>query len=66
MNKPEQMPVSAWSFYFNVDGIDAAAERLNGAGGQVLMGPHEVPGGSWIVQAIDPQGAHFALVSRTR
>jgi hypothetical protein len=27
------------------------------AGGQVLMGPHEVPGGSWIVQALDPQGA---------
>ena len=27
------------------------------------MGPHEVPGGSWIVQGVDPQGANFALVS---
>ena len=33
---------------------------------QVLMGPAEVPGGSWIVQALDPQGAAFALVSTTR
>ena len=27
------------------------------------MGPMEVPGGSWVVQGVDPQGAHFALVS---
>ena len=66
MNKPDNIPVSAWGFYFNVDGIDAAVERITANGGQVLMGPHEVPGGSWIVQAIDPQGANFALVSRTR
>ncbi len=66
MNKPENMPVSAWGFYVNVDGIDRAVERIGAAGGQVLMGPHEVPGGSWIVQARDPQGAAFALVSTTR
>ena len=66
MRKPEQMPVSAWGFYFNVDGIDAAIGRIEENGGQVRMGPHEVPGGSWIVQGLDPQGAHFALVSLTR
>jgi predicted enzyme related to lactoylglutathione lyase len=32
------------------------------AGGTVLNGPMEVPDGSWIVQAADPQGANFALV----
>jgi uncharacterized protein len=26
------------------------------------MGPHEVPGGSWIILGQDPQGAMFALV----
>src|SRR5688572_4119945 len=26
MDKPENVPVSAWTFYFNVDGIDAAVE----------------------------------------
>src|SRR5262245_28936249 len=57
MDKPEGMPGSAWSFYVNVDGIDAAVKRIEASGGQVQMGPHEVPGGSWIVQAVDPQGA---------
>jgi predicted enzyme related to lactoylglutathione lyase len=66
MNKPDNIPVSMWGYYVNVDGIDAAIERIRANGGQVLMGPHEVPGGSWIVQAMDPQGAPFALVSTTR
>jgi predicted enzyme related to lactoylglutathione lyase len=66
MDKPENVPMSAWTFYFNVDGIDAAIERVKSSGGQVTMGPMEVPGGSWIIMAIDPQGAHFALVSQTR
>jgi predicted enzyme related to lactoylglutathione lyase len=66
MDKPADAPAAAWAFYVNVDGIDAAVDRINTNGGRVLMGPHEVPGGSWIVQAVDPQGAAFALVSRTR
>jgi predicted enzyme related to lactoylglutathione lyase len=66
MDKPANAPSSAWAFYVNVDGIDAAIARIRDNGGQVLMGPHEVPGGSWIVQAVDPQGAAFALVSTTR
>jgi len=66
MKKPENIPVSLWNYYFTVDGIDAGTERLKEAGGQVLMGPHEVPGGQWIVQGIDPQGASFALLSATK
>jgi predicted enzyme related to lactoylglutathione lyase len=66
MDKPENVPVSAWGFYVNVDGIDAAVERIRENGGQVRMGPHEVPDGRWVVQAVDPQGAAFALVSSTR
>jgi predicted enzyme related to lactoylglutathione lyase len=66
MNKPADVPASAWAFYVNVDGIDGAVDRISANGGRVLMGPHEVPGGSWIVQAVDPQGVSFALVSRTR
>jgi hypothetical protein len=66
MDKPADTPTSAWAFYVNVVGVDAAMERIRANGGQVLMGPHEVPGGSWIVQATDPQGASFALVSPTR
>jgi len=66
MDKPENLPVSMWTFYVNIEGIDAAAERVKTHGGQVTHGPMEVPGGSWIVQGTDPQGASFALVSTTR
>ena len=66
MDKPANAPASAWTFYVNVEGIDAAVNRIKANSGQVLMGPHEVPGGSWIIQAHDPQGANFALVSSTR
>jgi predicted enzyme related to lactoylglutathione lyase len=62
MNKPATVPRPFWLYYFNVDAIDAAASRATGAGGRILNGPHEVPGGSWIVQCLDPQGAMFALV----
>lgn len=56
------MPGPTWLFYFTVDSIEAAIERLKSGGGQVMMGPHEVPGGGWIVQATDPQGIMFALL----
>jgi predicted enzyme related to lactoylglutathione lyase len=66
MKKPDAVPASVWNFYFTVEGIDAATGRIGEAGGRVLMGPHEVPGGQWIVQAMDPQGANFALTSMTK
>jgi predicted enzyme related to lactoylglutathione lyase len=66
MRKPDNIPASVWNFYFTVDGIDAGAERIKETGGQVLRGPHEVPGGQWIVQGMDPQGANFALLSATK
>jgi predicted enzyme related to lactoylglutathione lyase len=64
MNKPAQMPMPAWTFYFNVDDIDAAVERTKSGGGQIINGPMQVPGGSWIAQALDPQGAMFALAGK--
>jgi uncharacterized protein len=62
MTKPAQMPAPAWSFYINVPSIDAAMPKIKAGGGQIANGPQEVPGGQWVVQGIDPQGAHFALV----
>ncbi len=63
MTKPKDVPAPPhWSFYFVVGNIDAAVERVNAAGGKVVMGPMEVPGGAWIIQGVDPTGAHFALV----
>lgn len=66
MNKTKDWPQPLWLYYFYVDDIDAAAARVGGAGGQVLNGPQEVPGGAWIIQCLDPQGAMFALVGPRR
>ena len=46
--------------------LDAAVDRVNAGGGKIMNGPMEVPGGSWIVQAMDPQGAFFCLVAPKR
>jgi predicted enzyme related to lactoylglutathione lyase len=62
MTKPAQIPAACWGYYFEVDDVDAAAERVKRAGGAVTNGPMDVPDGSRIVQATDPQGANFALV----
>jgi predicted enzyme related to lactoylglutathione lyase len=65
-NKPPTVPAPFWLYYFNVSAIDAGTESVKANGGQVINGPMEVPGGSWIVQCKDPQGAMFALVGPRR
>lgn len=62
MTKRPEMPAPFWLYYFNVGDIDAAAGRVTAGGGKVLNGPHPVPGGGWVIQGLDPQGAMFALV----
>ncbi|HLI66010.1 MAG TPA: VOC family protein [Caulobacteraceae bacterium] len=66
MKKAADTPRPLWNYYIGVDGIDAGAARVAAAGGTVFNGPHEVPGGSWIVEARDPQGARFALIAPAR
>lgn len=51
-----------WRYYFRVPSIVAAKAAAERAGGAIVMGPHQVPGGDWIVIGTDPQGAEFALV----
>jgi predicted enzyme related to lactoylglutathione lyase len=62
--KPPAVPVPFWLYYVVVDDIDAAIERVKVGGGQILNGPMQVPGGDWIIQGRDPQGAMFALVGK--
>jgi uncharacterized protein len=66
MKKLDQEPVAHWLYYITVDAIDAALDRVKSAGGQVVHGPVQVPGGSWIINGVDPQGAMFALVAPKR
>jgi predicted enzyme related to lactoylglutathione lyase len=65
MKAPEGAPPN-WMFYFVVTGIDDAQRRVTEAGGSVMLGPQEVPGGAWILNCRDPQGAAFALVGMRR
>ena len=51
-----------WNTYFRVADIDAAKTAVEAAGGQVVQGPHEIPGGDFSMNCIDPQGAAFGLV----
>jgi len=62
MTKMPQTPAPFWLYYFNVDAVEAAMARVKDAGGQIIHGPMEVPGGSWIAHGLDPQGAIFAMV----
>jgi len=62
MTKPAQVPAPVWGFYINVPSIEAAVPKVKAGGGEVVQGPMQVPGGQWIIQCVDPQGVHFALV----
>ena len=62
-DKPVAAPAALWTYYFQVDGLGAATARVRAGGGTVLNPPREIAGGLWSVQALDPQGASFALVS---
>jgi predicted enzyme related to lactoylglutathione lyase len=60
---PKQMPAPpSFLYYVRVADLEAAMEKAKAGGGQVVMGPHEVPGGDRIAVCLDPMGAAFALV----
>jgi predicted enzyme related to lactoylglutathione lyase len=64
MQKPDHVPVGMWNFYIRVPEINAAVVQVKELGGQVFNGPMEVPGGDWIINGMDPQGAMFSLVAK--
>ncbi len=61
MLKGLQIPVPCWGYYICVDSVGAAKTRVESAGGTVVNGPMPIPGGGFILQGMDPQGAMFAL-----
>jgi predicted enzyme related to lactoylglutathione lyase len=65
MKKPAEAPGVYWLHYVRVaDSADAAAERAQKAGGTLMVGPMEVPGGDRVAVIQDPQGAMFAVHSK--
>ena len=64
MKQPAQAPgPAAWLGYVRVDDVRKVAPKITGAGGTITHGPAEVPGGDWIVNAVDPEGVAFAAHS---
>src|SRR3989475_4976315 len=64
-NKSADMPAPPhWLCYVLVPNADRAAETAARAGGKIVMGPMEVPGGDRIAGGLDPQGAAFAVHAR--
>jgi uncharacterized protein len=64
MNKPKQSPgPPAWLSYINVADAKKAAATVKKLGGQIINGPMEVPGGSWIAVGLDLQGVAFGVHS---
>lgn len=64
-DKPKEIPgPPAWLAYTRVDDVARTAQKVAEAGGQVLNGPMEVPGGDLVAQCLDPQGAAFAVHER--
>jgi len=50
-----------WTYYVNVPDASKAIDAIKKGGGQIMVGPMDVPGGSKIAVAMDPQGAVFAV-----
>jgi predicted enzyme related to lactoylglutathione lyase len=65
--KPAEMPAPPhWLYYTLVSDLDGVVEKVKKAGGRILNGPMDVPGGDRIAQCMDPQGAAFALHERKK
>lgn len=56
----DDMPAHVGSF-ISVPDVDAAAATVVAAGGQVCLGPMDIPGIGRFAQILDPQGAFVAL-----
>lgn len=61
MGLPQAGMPPCWLPYTGVTSIDRAKAAVEAGGGRVMQGPMEVPGGAFILQGTDPQGAWFAL-----
>jgi uncharacterized protein len=56
----------SWLSYVHVADSARAVATAKAAGGRLLHGPIEVPGGTWIALFLDPQGGAFAVQEAPR
>ena len=61
-DKPANAPGGpTWLGYVRVKDVNQTVKKVKAAGGTLTNGPMEVPGGDWIAQFMDPDGAAFAV-----
>lgn len=60
-DKPAELPGPTWLGYVRAKDLDDVVAKARAGGGTLINGPMEVPGGDWIAQIVDPQGAMFAI-----
>jgi len=61
MMGPEAKKPPSWLPYIHVADVKETTHKARSAHATIMLEPMEVPGGDWIVQAKDPQGAVFAV-----
>ena len=59
MRKPDEMPVTCWHYYVQVDDVPDIIEKATSLGANLMHGPIDVPGGA-VATLVDPQGGAFA------
>ena len=63
---PSGGPEPHWIAYFDVDDVDAAAQKAEALGGQVLLPPVDVPDFGRAAVLRDPQGAAFGVYTSSQ
>jgi predicted enzyme related to lactoylglutathione lyase len=59
--QPDQPGPSVWVTYLWADDADSVGDRVTKAGGNVFMGPMDVPGAGRMALALDSTGAAFGI-----
>lgn len=60
-NRMPEMPPAFWLGYVRVKDVKKMVKKVKSAGGTMVAEPMEVPGGDWIAQFTDTNGAMFAV-----
>jgi uncharacterized protein len=62
MKDPMEGTPPRWGIYFTSNDVDTLSNKVQAAGGQVFMGPEDMPEVGRISVLADPQGAAFGVI----
>jgi uncharacterized protein len=62
MKSPQEGMPPNWGIYFSTEDVDGVAQKVKAAGGQIYMGPEDMPEVGRVSVLADPQGAAFGVI----